>query len=301
MLKQLLLLSLLGLSQGMKIVSPMVKNLYYPYIPMHQQSIVQTYGISVSKMPLRFWDSFCLVSRRNIAAIWDVFDTDGNGLVDQSEIAAASLCNPLVRKRKAPGQTVSQYFATFEPNCKWLLGQHQPLGRYLMWYGEYDGQAFYAMYLLAGKLNDLFHISDVDNDNCLDMNEFWTFGSHLWDSAQFFLMSTRTLDEDGYPVEEDNDKISQIEWDCSQNEDETGHEPENCNPNEGQQLLLSEMPGNNMDADIYSLNLPEFKWVYSHLLMRAKNSPYWEGFCGNWKIPFLGAETSPLDSYDKKL
>ena len=47
------------------------------------------------------------------------------------------------------------------------------------------------MYLLAGKLNDLFHISDVDNDNCLDMNEFWTFGSHLWDSAQFFLMSTR--------------------------------------------------------------------------------------------------------------
>jgi len=286
----------------MKIVSPMVKNLYYPYIPMHQQSIVQTYGISVSKMPLRFWDSFCLVSRRNIAAIWDVFDTDGNGLVDQSEIAAASLCNPLVRKRKAPGQTVSQYFATFEPNCKWLLGQHQPLGRYLMWYGEYDGQAFYAMYLLAGKLNDLFHISDVDNDNCLDMNEFWTFGSHLWDSAQFFLMSTREMDESGEgPLEEDMDKISQIEWDCPQNADETGHDPENCNPKEGQQLLLSEMPGNNMDNDKDSLNLSEFKWVYSHLLMKAKNSPYWEGFCRNWKIPFLGDEVSPLDSYDKKL
>ena len=48
-----------------------------------------------------------------------------------------TICDIFQYFLQAPGQTVSQYFATFEPNCKWLLGQHQPLGRYLMWYGEY--------------------------------------------------------------------------------------------------------------------------------------------------------------------
>jgi len=284
-------------------------NLYYPYgIPLQQRPI--SYALSPASLPLRFWPSFCLASRRDMAALWQAFDTDANGLITLNEVAAAAMCNPtggdaLVRKAPLSPQ-VSQYIGDLSENCKWLSGDidsKQPLGRYLTWYGEYDGHGDYAGLLLASKLLDLFQGADINNDNCLDMNEFWTFGSHLWDGAHFFLISTRTLDEDGIPEIEGESKISQTEWDCAQNADEDGHDLDNCNPSESQQLLLSAMPGNNLDGDSETLNLPEFKSIWNTMLLKAKASPFFDGYCKNWAasgLPFMGEEVSQLDLIDKK-
>ena len=38
---------------------------------------------------------------------------------------------------QAPGESVSQYFASVEPNCRWLFAEKAPIGRYLQWYGEF--------------------------------------------------------------------------------------------------------------------------------------------------------------------
>jgi len=297
MLKQLLLLSLFGLSQGFRLnqgFTPLVKNLYYPYIPEQQQSVVTSYALPSSAIPLRFWRSFCMVSNRDMASAWDAFDMDKNGLISQNEIAAASMCpfgfEPF-RKRKAPKKPVSQYIAETEPNCNWIEGDNGPsqMGMYIFWRSSIEqfGGGYLGMEKMAGKLLDLFHATDFNNDNSLDMNEFWTFSSHLWDSLEFYLYSTRN------PADEQDltyDKISQLEWDCPAQEILSS----SCNPSEAQQLLLSEMPGNNMDSDPNSLNLAEFKLVFNDLLLKAKNSPYFEGYCKNWAPPSLES-FSPTD------
>jgi len=285
MLKQLLLLSLLGLSQGFRLTqgfTPLVKNLYFPYIPVQQQSLTTSYALTSSAKPLRFWQSLCMVSQRDMASLFDSFDMDKNGLISQNEIAAASLCSSSLdtRKRKAP---VSQYLAETEPNCDWLNGASGPsqIYHYIYWRAVSVGSqgVFASIYKLDGQFLDLFHATDINNDNCLDMNEFWNFGSHLWDSIEFYIRSTSNPDDEEDPL---GDKMSQLELNCF------GQIISECNPNEGQQLLLSEMP--NMDGDPNSLNLAEFKSAIHDWRLKAKNSPYFEGYCKNWALP-------PLESF----
>jgi len=319
MLKQLLLLSLLGLSQGFRLsqgFTPLVKSLYFPYIPVQQQSPVTSYHASTSSAsPLRFMLSFCMVSQRDMASAFDGFDMDKNGLISQNEIAAASLCDevgpgpgpgpaPFFKFKKAPVKPVSQYLATTEPNCGWLDAGSRPsqIFVYLYWRAmraEYPG-GLQTMEKLAGKFLDLFHATDANNDNALDMNEFWTFGSHLWDSIEFYLISTSNLDDDEDPH---GDKISQLELDChtqAHRHVTRDLDTSECNPIEGQQLLLSNMP--NMDSDPNSLNLAEFKLAYNDWLLKAKNSPYFEGYCKNWALPpwetFFGAGEEPAIPID---
>merc|ERR1712241_1556437 len=285
MLKQLLLLSLLGLSQGFRLTqgfTPLVTNLYSPYIPVQQQSLTTSYAITSSAKPLRFWQSLCMVSQRDMASLFDGFDMDKNGLISQNEIAAASLCSSSLdtRKRKAP---VSQYLAETEPNCDWLNGASGPsqIYHYIYWRAVSVGSqgVFASIYKLDGQFLDLFHATDINNDNCLDMNEFWNFGSHLWDSIEFYIRSTSNPDDEEDPL---GDRISQLELNCF------GQDISECNPNEGQQILLSEMP--NMDGDPNSLNLAEFKSAIHDWRLKAKNSPYFEGYCKNWALP-------PLESF----
>jgi len=283
MLKQLLLLSLLGLSQGFRLsqgFTPLVKSLYFPYIPVQQQSPVTSYASTSSASPLRFMLSFCMVSQRDMASAFDGFDMDKNGLISQNEIAAASLCyGGGRRKREAPVKPVSQYLAETEPNCDWLyLEENAPsqILHYIYWRAVSAGNpgGMQSMEKLAGKFLDLFHATDANNDNALDMNEFWSFGSHLWDSIEFYLISASNPDDEEDPL---GDKLSQLELNCFT------QDISECNPIEGQQLLLSEMP--NMDSDPNSLNLAEFKLAYNDWLLKAKNSPYFEGYCKNWALP----------------
>lgn len=295
MLTQVLLLSL-GLSYGMALT---LQPLYqYQYL----QPGVTTYA-SMTSPPTRFWPSFCMVGRRMMAETFADFDTNGDGLVSMMEVAAASMCNPLKGKNartESRQGTESQayaalgYLADTEPNCKWLLGETCPISRYIDWYAEYDGHGGWVKRQLARGVLNLFSMWDKNNDNILDIDEFFGFGSNIWDSMLFYLKATRDLtddDDDGYP--DGQDSISQAEWNCAQNEDEEGLLPSKCNLDyDGISMDLTKMPGNNGDD---KLTLYEFIWVYGNMLSQAKNSPYFNGYCKNWKVPFFGDKINPND------
>ena len=89
------------------------------------------------------------------------------------------------------------------------------------------------MEAMIGEVMSLFHKSDANNDNIMNMDEFFGFAQHMYDASAFFLRSTRVnADDTGFDV------IEQKEWDCAQNENGDGLEYPNCNSNAADGQIL---------------------------------------------------------------
>ena len=96
------------------------------------------------------------------------------------------------------------------------------------------------MELMIGEVMSLFHKCDANNDNIMNMDEFFAFGQHMYEAFAFFLRATRDhLDANGDPDDTGFDIIMQKEWDCVQNEAGDGLEYPNCisNKADGQVLV----------------------------------------------------------------
>ena len=103
-----------------------------------------------------------------------------------------------------------------------------------------DGQGDAIMEALIGEVMSLFHKCDANNDNIMNMDEFFVFAQHMYDASGFFFRSTRDhLDGNGDPDDSDFDVITQNEWDCAQNEDGDGLDYPKCisNAADGQILV----------------------------------------------------------------
>ena len=100
-----------------------------------------------------------------------------------------------------------------------------------------DGQDQYIKREIVASVLELFHHFDHNDDNLLNMDEFWEFGSGLYDTWDFARYATRdlsNLDEEG----EAFDVITQDEWDCIQNVEEDGLDYPQCNPSAANGQLL---------------------------------------------------------------
>ena len=53
-----------------------------------------------------------------------------------------------------------------------------------------------------------FNDADANNDQILDLNEFYNYGTVLYDAIAFLKIALRDANQD-------NDKIEQNEWDCT--------------------------------------------------------------------------------------
>ena len=92
---------------------------------------------------------------------------------------------------------------------------------------------------MQGQVLSLFHKCDSNNDNILDMDEFYRFAHLMYDAADFYHVAARNALSDGGSELASNYRppdsipksfgvISQEEWDCTQNPAGTGLEQENC-------------------------------------------------------------------------
>jgi len=278
MLKEVLLSCLLGLTAKALEVKPLYHHPVYnvPVYPVHAQPYVipkqqvapkQTHKVTTyaqkDDVGTYFWFDMCHLPYRKVAALFDAFDTDFNGMVSFPEANAASLCNVL---------------AGDDPNCNFV---HNVLEEEIENRDEWDGQDAYMKQMLVNNILSLFHITDVNNDNLLNMDEFFKFANYLYDVIMFSLRSTRDLDETKFDV------ISQQEWDCRQNVDEDGLDYPNCNPSPSTgQLAISSMPGNNGDDE---LDLWEFISVKAWLIKKAKASVHYHDYCSGYLPGSIGA------------
>lgn len=268
MLKEVLVTCLLGSlgAQGMN-VKPLYHHPVYnvPVYPYHgyavaaakqaPQTKVTSYA-KVSNHGTHFWQAFCWESDRKIAELFSYFDLDHNGIVSFPELNSASLCNVLEAE---------------DEHCNWIHDTH--LGDEIVQWSEYDGQDQYMKREVVEHVLELFHHYDHNDDNLLNMDEFWEFGNGLYDTWNFAHYATRDIthiDEE----EEDFDIITQDEWDCIQTVEEDGLEYPQCNPSPANgQLLIEELVGNDDHDD--HLTLWEFFAVKAHLLKQAKASVHW--------------------------
>ena len=97
---------------------------------------------------------------------------------------------------------------------------------------------------LRAHILPLYHKCDSNNDNILDMDEFFKFAHFLYDAADFYHVASRNFDFDAAAAMSDFDSIpktfgviTQEEWDCTQNPDFTGLDPENCKRDSTQTLV----------------------------------------------------------------
>ena len=91
---------------------------------------------------------------------------------------------------------------------------------------------------LRAQILPLYHKCDSNNDNILDMDEFYRFAHLMYDAADFYHVAARNALSDGGSeianfsppdtIPSSFGVITQEEWDCTQNPDGTGLEPRNC-------------------------------------------------------------------------
>ena len=72
-----------------------------------------------------------------------------------------------------------------------------------------------------------FNDADANNDQILDLNEFYNYGTLLYDAIAFLKIALRD-------VNKDNDKIEQNEWDCTFEDIDN----EDCDPSPRDQTLV---------------------------------------------------------------
>jgi len=209
-----------------------------------------------------FWYDMCHVPHRKIVALWNAFDLDVNGFISFTEVNKASLCD-LDDADNA------------DTNCKWMEHMEPEISHR----AEFDGHSDAIMEAMIGEVMSLFHKCDANNDNIMNMDEFFVFAQHMYDACAFFVRSTRIhLDENGDPDDTGFDVIEQKEWDCAQNENGDGLDYPNCVSNAADgQMLIGDMVGN-ADGDD-ELSLWEFFAVMKNLYAKAQSSVYFDAYC----------------------
>jgi len=274
----------MGLAQGLTPLyhhpvynTPVYASHHVPMVyahPVHQPAVakktaVTTYasGGGKNKGPgIAFWYDMCHVPHRKIVALWNAFDGDVNGYISFTEVNKASLC--------ALGDEENP-----DTNCKWVVDVMEPE---IAHRAEWDGQGDAIMEALIGEVMSLFHKCDANNDNIMNMDEFYVFAQHMYDAASFFFRSTRDhLDENGDGDDTDFDVITQNEWDCAQNEDGDGLDYPKCISNAADgQILIEDMVGN-ADGDD-ELTLWEYFAVAKDLYAKAQNSIHFDAYCSGY-------------------
>jgi len=126
-----------------------------------------------------------------------------------------------------------------------------------------DWSYFYAKVgsMAAARFNE----HDRNNDNVLDMAEFFDYLTMVYDAASFYTRALRDVDGD-------NDLIEQKEWDCSYDQ----LHDEECDLDSYEQTLISGMIGNDGDS---VLTFDEFRNVMSFYKQVAKQFENLEVFC----------------------
>jgi len=266
MLKEVLLVCLLGAaSLAMEVMKPLYHHPVYnlpvyssqPYAAL-QNPAVTTYGNGPADPGTYFWVDICHIPHRKIAALFTAFDTDSNGIISFPEVNDVSLCDVL---------------AADDANCHFV---HDVMGDEIEARSEYDGHDDYMKKIIVENVLSFFHLFDANNDNLLNLNEFYNYANGLYDVFMFSLRSTRANPGD----ETDHDVITQDEWDCKQNVDEDGLLYPQCNPSPSKgQVLIQDLVGSAGDP---TLDLWEFVAVMANLVKKAKASPHFDAFCSGY-------------------
>jgi len=229
---------------------------------------VTTYA---KKENVHFSSIMCQVDHREVAKLWDFVDLNTDGLIGFNDMDFASR-HPII------GET--------------FLGIMMPEVTRRSVY-ETDGEdiAEIVGYQLKGQVQSLFHKCDSNNDNILDMDEFYQFAHLMYDAADFYHIAARNALSDGgnelanlsppNKIPKSFGVITQEEWDCTQNPAGTGLEPENC-PLDNSQTRIETMVGNNGDSE---LTLWEYFDVFAHFYKKAKASVHFDDYCKNY-VPY---------------
>jgi len=262
------LVCLLGCaSLAMEVVKPLYHHPVYNLPVYSHQPYAATYKKSAGPGTY-FWMDICHIPHRRIAALFTAFDTDFNGIISFPEINQASLC---------------QVLEADDANCHFV---HDVMGPEIEARNEFDGHDEYMKKIIVENVLSMFHLMDANNDNLLNMDEFFDYANGLYDVFLFSLRSTRANPGD----ETDHDVITQDEWDCKQNENEDGLDYPNCNPSASKgQILIQDLVGSDGDP---VLNLWEFVAVKANLVKKARASPHFDDFCSGYVPEFEPAVPS---------
>jgi len=265
----------MGLAQGLKgplyhhpvYNMPVYANHHVPMVyahPVNQPAVAKKTAVTTyasQKAPgIAFWYDMCHVPHRKIVALWNAFDRDVNGYISFTEVNAASLCD-LADADNA------------DTNCEWIVDVMEPE---IAPRAEYAGHEDAIMEAMIGEVMSLFHKVDANNDNIMNMDEFFGFAHHMYDASAFFLRSTRE-----HAVDTGFDVIEQKEWDCAQNEDGDGLEYPQCNSKAAEgQILIADMVGNADGDDV--LTLWEYFAVAKNLYAKAQASVHFDAYCSGY-------------------
>lgn len=133
---------------------------------------------------------------------------------------------------------------------------------------EEDTDDYEVLFAKVGSLAaSRFNEYDKNNDNVLDMAEFFDYLAMVYDAVAFYTRALRDLDGD-------NDLIEQKEWDCTYYQ----IYDDECDIDAYEQTLISGMIGNDGDE---VLTFDEFRNVMSFYKQVAKQFEKLDVFCQN--------------------
>jgi hypothetical protein len=135
--------------------------------------------------------------------------------------------------------------------------------------GDEDLMFSKVAYLAAQEFNTY----DTNNDNVLNMREFYDYMELIHDGVAFYFRSLKNMNGN-------NELIEQDEWDCSHEQIADG----DCNPDSYDQTLITGMIGNNGDE---VLTIWEYRKVMQFYKQVAIQFEKFELFCQNDQVDNL--------------
>jgi len=199
----------------------------------------------------RFFIEFCEGKHRFYGLGFHLMDENNDGKVSFGEVSA-----------------FTQDFDKFEA---WIFDVETNLQDDIQEeYGDEDLMFSKVAYLASTEFNSC----DINNDNVLNMREFYDFMEMIHDGVAFYFRALK--DTNG-----NNELIEQHEWDCSHDQIEN----DACDPDSYDQTLISGMIGNDGD-DV--LTFQEYRKVMSFYKQVAVQFEKFEYFCQNDQLEEYG-------------
>jgi len=195
----------------------------------------------------RFFLEFCEGKHRFYGLGFHLMDANNDGVVSFGEVAA---------KTQDPS-VFEDWMYEVETNLQDEIQEE---------YGDYELMFSKVAYLASQEFNTY----DVNNDNVLNMREFYDFMELIHDGVAFYFRALK--DTDG-----NNELIEQNEWDCSHDQIDDGE----CDPDSYDQTLITGMIGNDGDG---VLTLEEYRKVMAFYKQVAVQFEKIEFFCQNDQV-----------------